>query len=243
VYVPKDFVGLGTQLQLVATASSIFFGSDSFCTEKLSQLLLLIGHNKKPFHNQIALDKFFTAKFLFAVDRRVQRWFRSCEQASIARTQVNNNVLKFKDLLEQVLNGAFQMNLPASFKKVANSFNKEETNHATAGNEGKGNGGNKKKHRSKNGNNNLVKNSAQDKDVQFATGKSWKDAFSKQFPQDRPSWEGKVKMCARWHIKGNCYNNCTRVTSHVTKDKIPANKKAGFLTFMKKCRNAVKRSN
>jgi hypothetical protein len=63
------------------------------------------------------------------------------------------------------------------------------------------------------------------------------------FPQDRPSWKGKVKMCARWHIKGDCYDNCTRVTSHVTKDKIPADKKAGFLTFMKKCRKAAKTSN
>ncbi len=197
VHVPKDFVGLGTQLQLFATASSMFFGRESFCTEKLNQLLLLVRRNKKPFRNQITLDKFFTVKFLFAVDWRVQRWLRSCKQASIARTQVNNNVLEFKDLLKEVLSGAFQINLPASFKKVANSSNKEETNHATAGNKGKGNGGNKKKRKSKKGSGNLVKNSAQDKDFQLATGKSWKNTFSKQFPQDRPSWEGKVKMCAR----------------------------------------------
>jgi hypothetical protein len=132
--------------------------------EKLNQLLLPVGRNKKPFRDQIALDKFFAAKFLFAVDQRVQRWLRLCEQASIACTQVNDNVLKFVDILEQMLNGAFQMNLPASFKKVANSSNKEETNHATAGNEGEGNGGNKKKRKSKNGNGNLVKNLAQDKD-------------------------------------------------------------------------------
>jgi hypothetical protein len=43
VHIPKDFIGLGTQLQLFATASSIFFGSESICTEKLNQLLLLVG--------------------------------------------------------------------------------------------------------------------------------------------------------------------------------------------------------
>ncbi len=171
---------------------------------------------------------------------------RSCKQASIARTQVNDNVLEFKDLLEQVLNSAFQMSLPASFNKIANSSKNaaaEETKHDTAGNEGKGNGGNKKKHKSKNGNGNLVKNLTKDKDFALATSKSRKNTFSKQFPQDRPSWEEKVKMCARWHIKGNCYDNCTRVTSHVTKDKIPADKKSGFLAFMKKCRKAAKTSN
>jgi hypothetical protein len=50
-------------------------------------------------------------------------------------------------------------------------------------------------------------------------------------------------MCARWHIKGDCYDNYARVTSHVTKDKISADKKAGFLTFMKKCRKVAKTSN
>jgi hypothetical protein len=175
VYIPKDFVGLGTQLQLFATASSIFFGSKSFCTEKLNQLLLLVGYNKKPFRDQIALDEFFAAKFLFAVDWRVQRWLRLCKQASIACTQVNNNVLEFKDLLKQVLNSAFQMNLPASFKKVVNSSKTaaiEETKHATAGNKGEENGGNKKKRKSKHGNGNLVKNLAQDKDFALVTGKS-----------------------------------------------------------------------
>ncbi len=173
---------------------------------------------------------------------------RSCEQASIACTQVNNNVLKFEDLLEQVLNSAFQMSLSASFKKVENSAKTpaiNETKQATAGNEGEGNRSNKKKHESKNGNGNgnLVKNLAQDKDFAVATGESWKDTFSKQFPQDRPSWEGKVKMCVRWHIKGDCYGNCTRVTSHVTKEKILADKKECFLIFMKICHVAAKMSN
>ncbi len=90
----KDFTGLGTQLQLFATASSIFFGSESICMEKLNQLLLLVGRNKKPIQDQITLNKFFAAKFLFAVDRRVQRWLRSCKQAVMTCTQVNDNIYK-----------------------------------------------------------------------------------------------------------------------------------------------------
>ncbi len=120
VHVPKDFVGLATQLPLFATALSIFFGSESLCTEKLNHLLLLVGHNKKALRDQIALDKFFAAKSLFAVDRRVQRWLSLCKQASFSCTQVNDNILKFEDLLEQVLNGVFNLNLPAAFKKIEN---------------------------------------------------------------------------------------------------------------------------
>jgi hypothetical protein len=169
-----------------------------------------------------------------------------CEQASFSHTQVNDNVLEFKDLLEQVLNRVFNLNLTAAFKKIKNPTKTaaaNENKQAAAGNNKKGNGGNKRKHKNKNGNDNLVENKNQDKDFVPKEGKTWKDMFSKQFPQDRPTWDGKVKMCTRWHIKGNCYDNCARVISHITKDKIPADKKAGFLFFMKKCRGAAKTSN
>ena len=43
---------------------------------------------------------------------------RLCEQVVTTHTQVNDNILNVKDLFEQVLHRVFQMNLPASFKKV-----------------------------------------------------------------------------------------------------------------------------
>jgi hypothetical protein len=116
-----DFVGLGTQLQLFAAALSIIFGEESVSTDKLKYILLLVGCNQKSFCNQIALDVFYAMKFLLSINRRVQRWPRMCEQASIPCTQVNDNILNFDDVLDQVLNGFFQMNLPPSFKKIENS--------------------------------------------------------------------------------------------------------------------------
>jgi hypothetical protein len=64
--------------------------------------------------------------------------------------------------------------------------------------------------------------------------------FSKQLPKERPSWDGKINMCTRWHIKGDCFDDCSRKESHVGKDKIPADKKANFLTYMSKCHKAAK---
>jgi hypothetical protein len=60
----------------------------------------------------------FAAKFLLAVHRRVQRWLRSCQAATLSRTHVNDNVLDFDHLIDQVLNGSFHMVLPMSFKKI-----------------------------------------------------------------------------------------------------------------------------
>ncbi len=68
VHVPSNFNGLGTQIQLFGAASTIFFSEDSVCTSNLNQLLTMIGRNKKSFRDQIALDKLFAAKFLFAID-------------------------------------------------------------------------------------------------------------------------------------------------------------------------------
>jgi hypothetical protein len=64
--------------------------------DKLKYLVLLVGCNKKNFPNQIALNNFFAAKFLFAIDRRVQRWLRMCEQANTsctARHQIHIGIM------------------------------------------------------------------------------------------------------------------------------------------------------
>jgi hypothetical protein len=81
VNVPNDYNGLGMQIQLFTAAANIFFGKESICTTNLCQLLLQITRNKKSFCDQIALNKFFVAKFLFTVDRRVQCWMKMCKQA------------------------------------------------------------------------------------------------------------------------------------------------------------------
>jgi hypothetical protein len=248
VHVPKDFDGMGNQLNLFAAASSIFFGKESILTASLDQLILLIGQNKKDLRDQIAIDEFFAAKFLLAVDRRVQRWLRMCENCTLTRTSINDNVINFGDFLEHVLNGSFTMNLPPSFKVMhGGSPNVIAANNETpipaagaaavAEGEGKGRG---KKRKSENGNGNLVKNSAPDEDFAVKTGESWAEMFSKQLPKERPSWDGKINMCARWHIKGDCFDDCSRKEIHVGKDKIPAEKKASFLIYMSKCHEAAK---
>jgi hypothetical protein len=59
---------MGIQLQLFASASKIFFDKVIVCTASLRQLLIIVGCNKKSFHNQIASEEFFVSKFLLSVD-------------------------------------------------------------------------------------------------------------------------------------------------------------------------------
>ncbi len=214
----------------------------------MDQLVLLVGPNKKALCDQIALDEFFPSKFLFTVDRRVQRWLRTCQNAILSQTHVNDNVLDFENLLEQVLNGSFHIILQASFKKIKVTPKSEITSaikSTPGGNIGSDLNLNQPKkgmRKSEDGSGNLVSNSAQVEDFKVKTGETWKDTSSKQLPFDRPFWDeaSKVKICARWMIKGDCFDNCARSASHVTKDKIPSEKKASFLSFMTKCRKATK---
>jgi hypothetical protein len=81
----------------------------------------MIGRNKKSFQDQIVLDSFFTSKFLFAIDEQVQRWLRSCNIAHNSRTQINDRILQFEDLINTVFNRTFHMTLPPSFAKVRGS--------------------------------------------------------------------------------------------------------------------------
>ena len=173
-----------------------------------------------------------------------------CQNAILSRTHVNDSVLDFENLLEQVLNGneSFHIVLPArSFRKIEVAPKSEITSaiKTTPGgniaSDLNPNQSKRGKHKSEDGNGNLVSNSAQDEDFKVKIGETWKDTFSKQLPLDRPFWDevSKVKFCARWVIKDDCYDNCAQKASHVTMDKIPLEKKASFLSFMKKCRKAT----
>jgi hypothetical protein len=127
------------------------------------------------------------------------------------------------------------MNLPPSFAKVSGLAAMLSASTENKQADGKNKGGSKdrkgrKKQKSDDGNGNLVKNSTQLVEFKLTTGYSWKDNFATILPHNRPAWTGKTRMCARWHLKGDCYDICTRAVSHVTNNNIPNNKRAKFLT-------------
>jgi hypothetical protein len=171
------------------------------------------------------LDNFFAAKFLFAIDKQVQHWLRSCKTAHNSHTQVNDRILQLEDLINTALNGTFHMNLPPSFAKVsgqaatllAPTENKEDDGKNRGGSEDRKG---QKKQKSDDVNRNLVKNTTQPIKFKLTAGESRKDNFATILPHDQPAWMNKIWMCARWHLKGNCYYNCTRAVSHVTNNSI-----------------------
>ena len=247
VHVPIDFNSMGTQFQLFAAACEVFFGDESVCSTSLRQLLITIGHNKKTFRDHIALDDRFVAKFMLAVDKRIQRWFGMCERAPVSRSQVDDRVLQFDSLMEDILNGQFIMTLPATFKKVQG--NQRKVNHEDAvviggdkGDQGKGGPDLDKRGKKRVIDQELagssVKNDQQCNEFKLLVGEKWND-FRAKCTKSLPDWDNQVKMCARWHIKGDCFSTCQRAISHVPCSKIPPKQKKDFLIFMGECRACV----
>ena len=65
----------------------------------------------------IVSDKLFPTNILYAVDTIIQRLLSLCKRAS-DRLEVNDRIVDLSDLIEDILNGRFQMNLPPSFNIV-----------------------------------------------------------------------------------------------------------------------------
>ena len=132
------------------------------------------------------------AKFMFAIDRRVQRWLKSCERAENSRNKVNDKCLNLDKVIEQVLNGTFRMTLPPAFMKVKTEASEKKDA------EGKHRGGKseeskgRKKRRSKDGKGTGVTNSTQPAEFKLAAGKNWKEHFLGILTQDWPAWNEKV---------------------------------------------------
>jgi hypothetical protein len=140
------------------------------------------------------------------------------------------------------------MILPATFKKIQGNpckVNHEDT-ASIGGGKGKpgGKGGpecdkrGKKRGIDQELTGSIVKNNQQCNDFKLAVGKMWED-FRAKCPKSRMDWNNLVKMCARRHIKGSCFDNYPRTISHGPCSKVPPKEKNNCLTFMGECRACI----
>jgi hypothetical protein len=156
-----------------------------------------------------------------------------CKLATVSRSQVEDRVLHFNSISHNILNGQFSTILPATFKKVNGNPNivvtSKDNDRKIGGN----------KHRKKNQESiNVVKYTEQLKEFMMASGESWDKNFRSQYPKEHPNFSKDCNMCARWHIKEDCFDTCPCALSHVPGSKITPKQKEVFLGFMKKCRES-----
>ena len=227
VRTPNDIPTLIKQLGFFRGASSILLGIESLLTVNLIALELAINQNVSHFNRKTWNNPSFSTQFLYAVNVRVQRWLSLCRMAK-GRDEVDDSIINFDHLIDQILYGYFHMDLPSSFKLPDdNNDSGPPTKHQRSNK-------NNKDHASSQ-DNRAVKNESQIEDIKLRPGKSWKD-FCGAHVAHCPKWNDKVAMCARYHIKGDCFQDCKNAASHVPKEHIPADNETGMRQYVQKVR-------
>ena len=190
---------------------------------------------KSEFRNEIEGADWFAARFLFAIDRKFQRWLGECKRDNMSRADVNDKLLDFSNDVNDILNGQFRMRLPPSFQKGPAAAEKRASDQPAAAEATKRKKGDKG---AANDGKVTVKNSNQHEAFKLRQGENWSKTFKNAHVSDRPGWNGTTtqKMCVRWHILGDCYEDCSRKESHVPQCAIPAEKVDEMKSFMAKCR-------
>ena len=56
-------------------------------------------------------------------------------------------------------------------------------------------------------------------------------AFGGANAEGRPKWNDDCWMCHKWFVKGVCYDDCANKASHVSRDKVSAEKKGAFAAW------------
>ena len=238
VAVPTDMDGLVAQLKIFRGVLKIMLGKRNPASSGIKDLMDDIEDNCMEFESLTEADPLYPAKMLYCVDTRVQRYLGQCKRLN-DREDVNENLVKFDDITENSLNQCFNITLPVAFQFMQDKGN-ENKNHVLLKSPGK-----KRKRKDgapKDGATNRVQNTDQDDDFKMKPEESWKKHWAGKLNGDKPFWDktkcekNDCQMCPRFHIRGDCFDDCYNKESHVSKDKIPADRKHAMKEYMKKVR-------
>jgi len=114
VHPPMNFHELQEQLLMFTVVSIILFGELSIGVQCLKALVNMMNCHKSIFKTKERLNEEFPAKFLLAVDTRFQIWLTDCKLAKNCG-EVDDSIIDFQPLVNQVIFGSFHMILPPTF--------------------------------------------------------------------------------------------------------------------------------
>lgn len=177
------------------------------------------------------MDELFCAEILYAIDIQAQRWVSQCRDAKGDRSTVDDDIVDFSDIMEQVLNGNFDRKLPPTFSLRSSTSTSEliEDVERPPSKRNKKSGGDGQKPDS-------IKNPKQCDKFKMRTDEDWSIFKNKKTLKWIPEWDEKSKMCPRWHSRGDCFKDCNNAASHVPCHEIPAEKKTSYCNYLKRLR-------
>ena len=232
VTAPTNYTQMVEQMQIFTVLNKIFVGANGKSTRGLGDLVKRMKRNASTLKHMISSDPTYPAQICLSVDKRVQRWLAQCEVAD-DRTEVNDRVVDFDNLFEDILDCRFFCSLPAVFKvraplqppAVSNPFDQERDRNGRGKKRGvdKVDGG-------------RINNESMIEELKMKENESWENVFCGNNACKRISWSGdaKIKMCPRWHSRGYCFPDCRYAVSHVPDTEVPGAKRIAYKAYLKK---------
>ena len=208
--------------------SIIIFGEESSLSSGLKKLQQLLKPIESLLTGMIETDPNLAAEICYAVDSRTQQFLEECTNAG-DRSEVDDSIVDFKDIITSIKSRTFFTRLPPTFKSIMNGSDDDGVDPKRSPKKRKVNEGRKDDSVEQ------VKNADQIQEFKIRPGEDWRSVFCGN-PGDRVSWNDKERMCPRWHSKGFCFPNCNNKSSHVPEDKVTEIKKKEYRGYLKKIR-------
>lgn len=237
---PGNYEELIERLTSYTQWYGLSFGNRSSGHEGLAALVLKFVSLKGLIRARFAANHMYGAMICHAIDTRVHIHLKQCELAT-EREDVDDSFVNFSSLWQDIQTNQFMIHLPTCFKSTKDPKDSDNDSLQAAktllslggfrGGGGGGGGGKKRKER-----NERETNEDQHDDLKLRENESWRQITGKEV-DSRPKW-GMKRMCARWHINGNCFSDCNNHESHVGKNDIPAEKLSEMIAWLRKVRQA-----
>ena len=228
IIAPRDVHEFSHQLKNFWGLSAFFFGTDSVLAQALSPLLSKISRHILTFEGSQYRDNAFVTKLGYAIDTRVFRWLDQCRAASNRRT-VNDSLLTFDTLFDQVLTDSFYQTLPPTFKDFSSPPVPQiiQNNHES--------------HRSKRSRPNDEQNkerviNTKQIDEWIVSPTDYRLKVMGKLLDARPTLNNRP-MCQRFHSKGYCFTDCVNKSTHTPSKDIEPTVQKLYLKYVTRCRN------
>ena len=221
VVYPTNIESMIDRIRALQVLAAFFFGNLSYTNQGLVSLVIKCSDNKRILKTKLAFDNEFIAKFLFAIDDRINKWLEQCGRVDMI-VETDIELMDLGQLFRDVLLNRFNYGLPPSIRNLHTSETKppppkkpktvrEDSTKTTAG---------------------WINNPNIHKDWKMRKGEQWDTAF-KGKSRLGPQLSLGCSPCLKYQVKGACFDDCYFKKSHC---QLTSEDKTKTDTFIKSLR-------
>ena len=119
VVAPSGFTKMKEHIKIFAGLNQIFLGQWAMSTQGVWDFYKFVKQKKSQLKLACNKDILLPINICLALFSKVQRWLGQCEIAK-DRSEVNDNIVNFDNILEDIWDNRFTVNIPSFFKRIAN---------------------------------------------------------------------------------------------------------------------------